>query len=125
VTRKNWRKKELVDAWDGAKGICHRCHKEITSPTGKTAQYGIDWHMGHVAKAHWAGGEVCAPEHVHCNMEDARQQTKLAAKSVRIRANAIGVRSKHKVPSRPKAQRKKTAWWCQIGEETPLEDNDA
>jgi hypothetical protein len=52
-------------------------------------------------------------------MEDAKQQAALAAKSVRIRANDIGIRSKHKVPSRPKVRKRKTAWWCQ---EIPTEE---
>jgi hypothetical protein len=123
VTRKHWTKRELVNAWEQAGGTptrpadCWRCGAPIVSPQGKTAQYGIDWHMGHVGVAHWAGGSEFAPEHVTCNMQDAAIQTKLAAKSVRIRANDIGITSKRKVPSRPKVPRKKTAWWCQEMEE--------
>jgi hypothetical protein len=48
--------------------------------------------MGHVGKAHWAGGSEYAPECVSCNAEDGRLQTKLAAKSVRIRAEKYGIK---------------------------------
>lgn len=61
-------------------------------PIGKDAVYGTDWEAGHVDKPHWMGGMVLAPEHIPCNREDARDQTKAAAKSVRIRARNIGVK---------------------------------
>jgi hypothetical protein len=86
----SYTKRQLVQAWDDAEGKCWRCGEPIKLPT----VYGIDWHMGHVGRAKWAGGKKVAPEHTSCNREDGRQQSKLAAKSVRIRAREIGVKKK-------------------------------
>jgi hypothetical protein len=98
VSRKKWKNAELIEAWEAAGGTpttpakCWRCGLPITSPSGKRALYGPHWHMGHAGKAHWLGGSEYAPEHVSCNMKDAVVQTKAAAKSRRIRAEAYGIK---------------------------------
>jgi hypothetical protein len=88
LKRKRPSKRDLVLMWEASRGICWRCEL----PIGKDAVYGTDWEAGHVDKPHWMGGMVLAPEHVICNREDARDQTRAAAKSVRIRARNIGVK---------------------------------
>src|SRR5262245_44576248 len=91
--RTGWTKRQLVEAWEAAKGRCWRCGGKIIH-----AIYGEGWVMGHAGKAHWAGGRQCLPEHVDCNSKDGREQTKLAAKAIRQRARSIGVKKKKPWP---------------------------
>ncbi len=96
MPRKRPTKRQIVEAWEKYGGRCWRCgHKIAGKPTPR---YGKDWVLGHAGAANWAGGDDLRPEHVDCNSEDARLQTKLAAKSVRIRARNIGVRSSRPLP---------------------------
>ena len=89
--RKRYSKRQIVEYWEKANGRCWRCGQKITGK--KTPVYGVDWVLGHAGAAHWADGKEVAPEHVDCNVRDGREQTKLAAKNVRIRASNIGVKS--------------------------------
>ena len=90
MTRKRYTERQIVEHWEDGKGLCWRCGEPIVGKP--TPVYGIDWVLGHVGKAHWCGGVKVAPEHASCNSDDGRQQTKLAAKSIRIRAKAIGIK---------------------------------
>jgi hypothetical protein len=94
LSRKDYTKRQIVGFWEAGQGRCWRCGEKIVGKP--TPAYGVDWVLGHVGKPHWLGGIKVAPEHTSCNSEDGKEQTKLAAKSVRIRAKAIGV----KKPSR-------------------------
>jgi hypothetical protein len=88
----SYTKRQIVEYWEAGGGRCWRCGERIEGKP--TPLYGVDWHLGHVGRAKWAGGKKVAPEHTSCNREDGKQQSKLAAKSIRIRADAIGVRKK-------------------------------
>jgi hypothetical protein len=92
--RKKYTKRQIVQHWDVSDGRCWRCGEKIAGKP--TPVYGTDWVLGHVGKAHWAGGVKVAPEHTACNAVDGREQTKLAAKSIRIRARDIGVKTTRK-----------------------------
>jgi hypothetical protein len=89
MKRKRSTKRQLVEMWRASGGRCWRCGKKIEGKP--TPKYGVDWVDGHCGKAHWAGGIETAPEHTLCNSEDGKEQTKLAAKSVRIQAANIGI----------------------------------
>jgi hypothetical protein len=105
MQRKRYTKRQVVEFWEKANGRCWRCLEKIQGKP--TPIYGKDWVLGHVGAAHWTGGGDVAPEHTDCNAIDGREQSKLAAKSVRIRAKAIGV----KKPSRLAEQ---WAWYKRI-----------
>lgn len=105
MTRQRYTKRQIVEFWEAAGGRCWRCGKKIEGKP--TPIYGLDWVLGHAGRAHWAGGKEVKPEHTDCNAEDGKQQTKAAAKSVRIRAKAIGVKTSR---SRPVPGSKASKW---------------
>jgi hypothetical protein len=94
VNRKKPTKRQIIERWEAGQGRCWRCEEKIVGKP--TPVYGEDWVLGHVGKPHWLGGIKTAPEHTKCNSDDGKEQTKLAAKSVRIRAKAIGIKPKRK-----------------------------
>jgi hypothetical protein len=106
MKRKNYTKPQILKYWEASDGRCWRCGAKIE---GKPVPvYGTDWVLGHVGAAHWAGGTKVAPEHTACNSSDGKDQTKAAAKSVRIRAKAIGVKSKARSFNRSAEKKSKT-----------------
>ena len=105
MKRKRLTKRQIVEHWERSEGKCWRCEQKITNEV-----YGDGWQLGHCDKPHWMGGVEVAPEHTSCNKLDGIQQTRIAAKSVRIRARNIGI----KKPSpfwKPKEQRVIPAHW--------------
>lgn len=91
MTRKSYTTRQRVMLFEAHGGKCWRCGLPITIKD--------EWELGHCGRAYWLDGHEVAPEHKRCNREDAKEQTKAAAKSVRIRAKAYGIkRTKHIVP---------------------------
>jgi hypothetical protein len=103
VKRKKYTKAQITAHWRDGQGKCWRCKEPIRSSLDKAPPaYGTDWVLGHCGDPHWLGGIKVAPEHASCNAEDAKDQTKLAAKSVRMQARAIGIpKSKGRSFNRP------------------------
>lgn len=87
MARKKYTKRQIAAFFEESQGKCWRCGQPIVHQV-----YGVGWILGHCDKPHWMGGVKVAPEHTSCNMEDAKQQTKDAAKSVRIRARNAGIK---------------------------------
>lgn len=98
MPRKRYTRRQILSYWEKGKGRCWRCKEKIEGKT--TPIYGIDWVLGHVGAAHWAGGDDVLPEHVSCNKEDGILQTKAAAKSIRIRSRNIGIKEESRWPNR-------------------------
>jgi len=96
MTRKRYSRRQVLEHWEAAHGRCWRCGERITGTP--TPLYGRDWCLGHVGAAHWMGGVNVAPEHIDCNKTDGVAQTKAAAKSVRIRARAAGIKKRQSKP---------------------------
>jgi len=107
MTRRRYTKRQIVGFWEAAHGNCWRCGRKIEGKP--TPVYGVDWELGHVGAAHWAGGDEVAPEHMSCNRDDAKKQSAAAAKSVRIRARDIGIKRapRHVVPGSKASKWKK------------------
>lgn len=91
MKRKRLTRRQILMHWEESGGLCWRCEMKIANEV-----YGAGWQLGHCDKPHWMGGVEVAPEHTDCNRLDGIEQTKAAAKSVRIRARAAGI----KKPSR-------------------------
>ena len=86
--RKSLTIRQKVELFDLHEGLCWRC--------GQPIMVSEEWELGHCDKAYWLGGSELAPEHKHCNREDGKKQTKLAAKTIRVRANYLGVKKRYK-----------------------------
>lgn len=84
MPRKSLTRNQRAELFEQHKGMCWRCGLPIDPVKQK-------WHVGHVGVPHALGGEKVAPEHDHCNMEDAREVTKIVAKANRIRADRLGI----------------------------------
>lgn len=89
MKRKRYTERQILAYWEASDGHCWRCELKIEKP-----RYGVNWVLGHCKNPHWLGGAELAAEHVACNVRDAKVQTKLAAKSVRIRARAAGIKKR-------------------------------
>lgn len=100
MKRKRLTKRQIVEHWEASGGRCWRCETKIVNEV-----YGEGWQLGHCNKPHWMGGVEVAPEHTACNMADARVQTKVAAKSVRMRARAIGIKRGNNIVPGSKASK--------------------
>lgn len=85
LKRRSYSRAQRVKLFDDAGGMCWRCGLKIHAERGER------WHVGHVDIPHSFGGQKVAPEHVHCNMDDAKQVKRDAAKSDRIRAKHLGI----------------------------------
>lgn len=113
MKRKRPTKRQLVDMWEKATNqngvtICNLCELEIR----KHSVYGRDWEHGHTVALALGGKDIpenWAPQHVACNRRDGHENvTPKAAKSIRIRARAIGVKKKPK--GRPLPGTKASGW---------------
>lgn len=82
--RRSLTRKQKADLFVKHEGKCWRCGLPIDPVKER-------WHVGHVGTPHALGGEIVAPEHERCNMDDAREVKKITAKVDRIRANNLGV----------------------------------
>lgn len=87
MKRKKLTANQRAELFEKHNGICWRCGLRI-DPTKQ------EWHVGHVGAPHALGGQVTAPEHKHCNMEDAPKVTKMVAKANRNRAERLGAKEK-------------------------------
>lgn len=86
--RKRLTTRQKIALFDLHGGLCWRCGGKIWPSD--------EWEVGHCDKAHWIGGTEVAPEHKSCNREDGKEQTKLEAKSVRVRARQLGIKKRIK-----------------------------
>jgi hypothetical protein len=89
VKRKRLTRRQILEHWERSQGKCWRCEQKIINEV-----YGDGWQLGHCDKPHWMGGVEVAPEHTLCNRNDGIEQTRAAAKSVRIRAREAGIKKK-------------------------------
>lgn len=88
--RRSRTRAQKVAIFDRDKGVCWRC--------GLPIQVGEAWHIGHKISLSCGGtddDDNVAPEHEHCNLQDAYEATTpRAAKIKRVRAKHLGVRKR-------------------------------
>lgn len=90
MTRRRRTRAQRIKIFDAHKGICWRCKLPI--------QVGEKWHIGHIISLSCGGADDdgnVAPEHEHCNLQDAYETTTpLAAKIKRTRARHLGIKKR-------------------------------
>jgi len=91
VKRKHLSRLARTRIFDTHKGICCLCHFPIP------ASLGVRWIVEHV-KPLWLGGADdetnMAPAHYACAIDKTRSEAPVKAKSDRVRAKHLGIKSK-------------------------------
>lgn len=93
MKRKSLSKAQRVKIFDAANGVCYLCGVKIH------AERGEQWDVEH-EKPLWLGGEDAPenmkPAHVGCHKVKSNAEAPIRAKTDRMRARHIGVKSKKK-----------------------------
>lgn len=94
MTRLPITKAKRIRIFDAAGGICHLCQTKV--------HVGEPWQVEHVKPLHMGGADDetnMRPAHVHCHAEKSAAENTVRAKTDRVRARHLGIRSPSKLKS--------------------------